>query len=139
MSIKTYKILPKEAINIRTSVFTIEQGFSEEFDDIDDISTHLVKFQEDEPIGTCRFYYDKSLNSYAIGRIAVVKDCRGLGFGTELLKEAEQQIKNLNQTSVRLCAQLHLKEFYESHGYIAFGEIIYDEHCPHINMQKKFS
>ena len=42
MKIKVYDYLPQEAINIRTTVFSEEQGFKNEFDDIDKIATHIV-------------------------------------------------------------------------------------------------
>ena len=42
MIIESFDYLPLEAKNIRETVFVNEQGFNYEFDDIDDIATHLV-------------------------------------------------------------------------------------------------
>ncbi|MBO8427104.1 MAG: GNAT family N-acetyltransferase, partial [Firmicutes bacterium] len=67
--IKSFKILPEEAINIRTKVFVEEQGFKEEFDTIDKIAEHLILFVDDNPIGTCRYY--KKDDSYYFGRLAI--------------------------------------------------------------------
>ena len=63
MNYKIYDQLPQEAKEIRIKVFMEEQGFKDEFDDLDDLCQHLVVFGNNQPIGTCRFYYDESLKS----------------------------------------------------------------------------
>ena len=60
MNYKIYDQLPQEAKKIRIKVFMEEQGFKDEFDDLDDLCQHLVVF-DNQPIGTCRFYYDDPL------------------------------------------------------------------------------
>ena len=77
MNYKIYDQLPQEAKEIRIKVFMEEQGFKDEFDDLDDLCQHLVVFENNQPIGTCRFYYDESLKSNVLGRIAVIKEYRG--------------------------------------------------------------
>ena len=37
---------------------------------------------------------------------------------------------------IYLGAQTHAQTFYEQLGYHPCGEIFYDEHCPHIPMEK---
>ena len=76
MNTKIFTILPQEAKNIRIEVFMKEQGFENEFDEIDTISHHIVVFDEGKPIGTCRFF--KENNHYTIGRVAVLKKYRNL-------------------------------------------------------------
>lgn len=71
MDTKMYTALPQEAKDIRIEVFMKEQGFENEFDDIDDMSHHIVVFDEEKPIGTCRFF--KENDHYTIGRVAVLK------------------------------------------------------------------
>ena len=44
MEIKIYNQLPDEAKEIRLEVFVKEQGFEEEFDDIDETAAHIVLF-----------------------------------------------------------------------------------------------
>ena len=41
MEIKIYNQLPDEAKEIRLEVFVKEQGFEEEFDDIDETAAHI--------------------------------------------------------------------------------------------------
>lgn len=55
MFIKLYDEIPKEAKTIREAVFIKEQGFKEEFDEIDDVAKHVLLFDGDIPVGTCRF------------------------------------------------------------------------------------
>ena len=52
MNYKIYDQLPQEAKEIRIKVFMEEQGFKDEFDDLDDLCQHLVVFGNNQPIGT---------------------------------------------------------------------------------------
>jgi hypothetical protein len=74
MIIKEYNYLPEEARKIRTEVFVKEQRFVEEFDEIDNIAKHMVLYEREQPISTCRIYFDIKKQSFVIGRIAVVKE-----------------------------------------------------------------
>ena len=135
MNTKIFTILPQEAKNIRIEVFMKEQGFENEFDDIDDISFHIVVFDEERPIGTCRFF--KENNHYTIGRVAVLKKYRNLHIGNSLLESAENEIKKLNGDLIVVHAQVRVSPFYEKQGYIQFGQIDDDEGVPHMWMKKK--
>ena len=130
--IKSFKILPEEAINIRTKVFVEEQGFKEEFDTIDKIAEHLILFADDNPIGTCRYY--KKDDSYYFGRLAILKEYRNKNYGGLLLKEAINNLKKENAHKVILNSQLSAKDFYIKHGFLQEGEVFYEEGCPHIKM-----
>lgn len=136
MEIKSYSSLPEEAAFIRTEVFMKEQGFKDEFDDIDEISTHLVLFIDSEPAGVCRYYFSEEKNQYLVGRIAVLKKFRGQKLGSHILLAAEEEIKNKGGKVSSLSAQVRASEFYEKMGYKKEGEIFYDEYCPHIWMHK---
>lgn len=133
--IKSFKILPEEAINIRTKVFVEEQGFKEEFDSIDKIAEHLILFVDDNPIGACRYY--KKDDSYYFGRLAILKEYRNKNYGSLLLKEAINNLKKENAHKVILNSQLSAKDFYIKHGFLQEGEVFYEEGCPHIKMYFK--
>lgn len=136
MNTKTYTTLPQEAKDIRVEVFMKEQGFENEFDDIDDISFHIVVFDEEKPIGTCRFF--KENNHYTIGRVAVLKEYRNQHIGNVLLERAEKEIKKLNGDLIVVHAQVRVSPFYEKQGYIQFGQIDDDdEGVPHMWMKKR--
>lgn len=139
MEIKVYDKLPASAAEIRVKVFVDEQGFSKEleFDESEAIATHLVGFCDDSFAATSRFFYHEGHKAYLIGRIAVLKEHRGKGLGGKIVTAAEEEIKKLGGTKTVIHAQLRVKEFYESLGYEAFGEIDLEEGVEHIMMQKK--
>ena len=89
MFIKIYDEIPEEAKTIREAVFIKEQGFKDEFDEIDDVAKHVLLFEGDIPVGTCRFFFSEERNCYVIGRIAVRKEFRGKRYGEKMLQGAE--------------------------------------------------
>ncbi len=129
--------LPLEAVRIRTEVFIDEQGFKEEFDDIDNIALHAVLYHDDIPIAVSRIYYDEERKSYIIGRIAVIKPFRGQGIGRIIMENAERIVRNKKGTRLSLHAQERASEFYRKQGYSETGEKDYDEYCPHVWMTKE--
>lgn len=128
-------VLPEEARLLRTLIFIEEQGFVREFDDLDDTAVHIVAFDGDKPIGTCR-YYPRPDGSYAIGRIAVAREYRGKGVGSALVLEAERRVALLGAKTTVVSAQLRAAGFYRSLGYIEQGSPYPEEHVPHILMVK---
>lgn len=135
MNTKIFTSLPQDAKDIRIEVFMNEQGFENEFDEIDTISHHIVAFDEEKPIGTCRFF--KENNHYTIGRVAVLKKYRNQHIGNLLIRTAEKEIKKLNGDLIVVHAQVRICPFYEKQGYIQFGQIDDDEGVPHMWMKKK--
>ncbi len=137
MYTKLYNTLPEEARKIREEVFIQEQGFKNEFDEIDIHANHLILYDNKRPIATCRFFAHGLPEDYVIGRIAVIKEYRGQNIGTYLLKAAETEIKKIGGKRIFLHAQNKVKNFYEKRGYSSFGKIELDEYCPHVWMSKE--
>lgn len=92
MNTKIFTTFPQEAKDIRIEVFVKEEGFKNEFDEIDTISHHIVAFDEGKPIGTCRFF--KENDHYTIGRVAVLKEYRNQHIGNLLIRTAEKERLN---------------------------------------------
>ena len=136
MEIKRYDSLPQEAKDIREKVFVEEQDFKEEFDAADGLSVHLVAFDCGKPVATCRFYRKADTASFVLGRIAVVKECRGRHIGARLIACAEDMLKN-EADFILIHAQTRVRSFYEKQGYTAFGEEDFEEDCPHVWMKKR--
>lgn len=136
-----YKILDnledaKNAIMIREKVFMEEQGFENEFDDIDHRCFHLELYDEDKPVGCARIYtYDNKV--YILGRVAVLKQYRKKHYGSKLIELLEMKAKELKAERIELSAQSRVSAFYEKLGYKKYGEEYMDEHCPHIKMVKE--
>jgi predicted GNAT family N-acyltransferase len=137
MDIKLYEQLPEDAKYIRRNVFIEEQGFENEFDDIDDMSTHILIYESSDPVATCRLYYNDERQSFVIGRIAVLEKFRGKNYGVELIKMAEQEIVKMQGKTVHLSAQVRVSAFYKKNGYIALDEVYVDEGCLHVWMKKE--
>lgn len=137
MQIKMYERLPEQAILIRKSVFMGEQGFKNEFDEVDEIATHIVIFENDKPVATCRFFYSEQKDCFVIGRIAVSKIYRGKNYGAVIIKNVEKEIYNQGGMRIVLSAQCRASQFYKKQGYQIQGDSYLDEGCPHIWMYKE--
>ncbi|MGN1106807.1 MAG: GNAT family N-acetyltransferase [Huintestinicola sp.] len=126
-----------EAAEIRKAVFIEEQGFENEFDEIDGYAFHAVLFAEDDFPIACGRLYSSDGKRFIIGRIAVLKQFRSKGFGEKIVTALENKACELGGTETELSAQVRAKGFYERLGYSPFGEEYFDEYCPHIAMRKK--
>lgn len=134
-----YEGIPNQAKEVRQKVFVNEQGFYNEFDDIDETATHIVMFDEDKtPVATCRIFWDTVMNTHILGRLAVIKEYRGRTIGSVIVREAEKYIQKNGGKSIVLHAQCRLTAFYQKLGFAEFGDIGDDEGCPHIWMKKAF-
>ena len=134
--IETYRFMPEDAMKVRVLVFVEEQGFVDEFDEIDAVATHFVAYDGDHPVGTCRLFWDDIKKRYTVGRLAVVKEYRGRSLGRQLLASAEEETKKLGGEALYLHAQCRAEGFYQKAGYTSFGPVEPEEGCPHIWMVK---
>ena len=98
-----------------------EQGFKYEFDETDHLAKHMLLFEDDIPVATCRFFFSVERDCYVIGRIAVSKEFRGKQYGEKMLQGA----------------QCRVAEFYKKQGYMELNDIHMDEDCPHTWMRKE--
>ncbi len=129
--------LPKEAKEIREEVFVKEQGFADEFDEIDSRSWHLVLYLDQTPIATGRVY-EEDPETYRIGRVCVRKPFRGQSVGTYVVKFLCNKAISLGARKAVLLAQLDKQSFYDRIGFRPDpnGEIVLNEGVPHIEMTK---
>ena len=134
---KGYASMPTEAKEIREEVFVREQGFAEEFDEIDAYAVHILLFCGDRAIGTCRIF--ECDGSWQIGRVALVREFRGRGCGRRLLAAAEAHIQRQGGARCSLHAQTRAQAFYEKCGYRPCGKPFDEEGCPHVAMTKSLN
>lgn len=139
MTYEVFDRLPAEAVSIRKSVFVKEQGFCDEFDETDNYAKHIVAFDKGQPAATCRFFENQERDAYIVGRIAVLKQYRGMKIGASLLEKAEMQVRALGGRRIFLHAQQQAVPFYAKQGYQAFGEIEFEEGVAHIWMGKNLT
>lgn len=119
---------------IRTRVFTSEQGADadSEFDKYDDTSLFALLYEADKPVGTARIAQTSS--GIKIGRIAILKECRGKGYGADIVKAVMQRAFDMGADRVLVDAQNYAVPFYEKLGFTVIGTEILDRGLPHIPM-----
>ena len=131
--------LTEDARSIREKVFVEEQGWQDEFDDIDSVSIHVVVYHNGVPVGTGRLFrkdQNPSSDVYIIGRVAVLAEYRKLHLGNKIMEFLEEKAKELGAVKLELSAQCRARGFYDKNGYVAVGDEYLDGDCPHILMAK---
>lgn len=125
----------EDAANIRQTVFVDEQGFENEFDEIDETAYHLVIYDKTVPIATGRMY-PKDQTTMILGRVATIKDYRGQNIGSLIVTLLENKARELNYQTTELSAQQRVQGFYEKLNYQVEGDTYFDEWCLHVKMKK---
>ena len=118
---------------IRYEVFVDEQNVPEELeiDGLDGEAKHVLTFVDGLPIGTGRILSDGH-----VGRVAVLKNFRGLGIGKSIMKELIKCAQDLSLEKVWLSSQWHAHSFYLDLGFVCVGEIYKEAGIDHIKMFK---
>ena len=137
MIIQILNAINDDIKQIRIDVFINEQGFENEFDDIDKTAKFVLLSIDGKAVGTCRFFPSNIDGDAHIGRMAVRKLYRGQNLGSKIMHAAENGIRRDGCKTCSLSAQVQARPFYESLGYVAEGEEYLDEGCPHILMRKQ--
>ena len=121
---------------VRTPVFIVEQLVTPKFewDELDASAVHLLATLDNEAIACLRI-----IDYHKIGRMAVLKEYRGMGLGAALLLEAVHICKLHGSTSIYLSAQTHAIAFYEKCGFKVTSAEYQDVHIPHVDMQLELS
>ena len=103
--IEAYDHLLETARAIREQVFIRERDWRPEFDEWDAVAVHLLAFDGNRTVATCRFYADPDHSDqpgrYVIARLAVLPDAQGRGIGSQLLADAERRIAHSEEPSPR--------------------------------------
>jgi hypothetical protein len=130
-----YRSNSKDICAIRYEVFVGEQNVPDELeiDGLDDEAKHVLAFVDDVPIGTGRILSDGH-----IGRVAVLKNFRGLGIGKSIMKELIKWAQDMNLEKVWLSSQWHAHSFYLDLDFVCVGEIYKEAGIDHIKMFRVF-
>ncbi len=116
---------------IRYEVFVDEQNVPEELeiDGLDGEAKHVLTFVDGVPMGTGRILSDGH-----IGRVAVLKNYRGLGIGKSIMKELIKCAQDMSLEKVWLSSQWHAHSFYLDLGFVCVGEVYKEAGIEHIKM-----
>jgi ElaA protein len=141
-----WKIKPFEALTVnelydllklRSEIFVVEQNCVYlDLDGKDKIALHLYGEFEGKIVAHARlFKAGISFDNASIGRVVVDAKYRDRKWGHDLMREAIVGIKfHFNESKITIGAQLYLKKFYESHGFVQTSEMYLEDDIPHIDM-----
>jgi predicted GNAT family N-acyltransferase len=123
----------EEASRIRFTVFVEEQGVPREIeiDDRDAGCVHAIARLEGRAVGTGRLLPDAH-----IGRMAVLRECRGTGVGSRILETLIEAARRRGDREVVLSAQVHAMPFYARHGFGPIGGVYEEAGIPHQDMRR---
>jgi ElaA protein len=127
-------------IKLRNEVFVVEQNcIFQDADDKDQKCYHFMGKAENQLAAYARLVpAGVSYEYVSIGRIVTSPRFRNIGAGKALLDMAIQQCTLLfNEQTIKIGAQLYLKNFYESFGFIQTGDVYDEDGIPHIEMLRK--
>ncbi|RZL39184.1 MAG: GNAT family N-acetyltransferase [Pedobacter sp.] len=124
-------------LQLRAEVFVVEQNcVYQDIDGKDLKSTHLMAWEDENLVAYTRLVpIGISFTEASIGRVITSPRYRGLGIGVTLMEKSIAKTLEIYQTDrIRIGAQLYLKKFYESLGFVAEGEEFLEDGIPHIEM-----
>ncbi len=137
IEIGEWHLMQAPAQAVRTAVFVHEQGIApeDEWDADDATALHAVLFDENgQALGNARLL-QPSATVVKVGRMAVLKDARGNGYGARLLQALIRCARQRSHKEVRLSAQRTAESFYAAHGFVAVGEPFDEVDIPHVEMR----
>jgi ElaA protein len=124
-------------IQLRNEVFVLEQNcVFQDADDKDQKCYHLMGRAGDDLAAYARLVPPGvSYTFVSIGRIVTSPKYRNKGAGKVLLNTAIEKCNYLfGEQAIKIGAQLYLKKFYESLGFVQAGEVYDEDGIPHIEM-----
>jgi len=107
-------------------------------DNKDQFSCHLLGFAENELVAYTRLIDAGKVYDYmSIGRVVTSPKYRRTGIGKELMHVSIEKCYALFGTGpIKIGAQLYLKKFYESFGFVQSSEVYDEDGIDHIEMIK---
>jgi predicted GNAT family N-acyltransferase len=137
IEIGEWPMMQAAAQAVRTAVFVHEQGIDpeDEWDAADATALHAVLFDlNGQPLGTARLL-QPSAGLAKVGRMAVLKEARGQGYGARLLQALLREARRHSNKEVRLSAQRTAEKFYAAHGFVVVGEPFDEVGIAHVEMR----
>ncbi|MFF7710087.1 GNAT family N-acetyltransferase [Pseudomonas sp. NPDC007930] len=119
---------------IREAVFVVEQAVppEQEWDGDDEHAVHFLACEGEFAVGTARLTPDGH-----IGRVAVLKDWRGLSIGEALLQAAIAQAARQGLGELKLTAQVQARAFYERQGFEVVSDEFVEAGIAHVDMLRR--
>jgi ElaA protein len=126
-------------LRLRSAIFVVEQNCVYlDLDGKDKLALHLFGESEGKIVAYSRLFKPGiTFDNASIGRVVVDANFRDRKWGHDLMREAIAGIKNhFGESKITIGAQLYLKKFYESHGFIQSSDMYLEDDIPHIEMKR---
>jgi ElaA protein len=127
-------------LQLRNEVFVVEQNcVFQDADDKDQKCYHLMGFHENKLVAYTRLAPSRLIYEQpSIGRVITAPVVRSKGVGKLLMQQSIDTVYNLfGKVDIKIGAQLHLKGFYESFGFVQISDVYDEDGIDHIYMLKK--
>ena len=130
-----------EILTLRSRVFVVEQQcIFLDMDGLDRQAHHIAGYVEGKLVASTRILgAGTAYPGYpSIGRVVTAPEARGKAYGFKLMEESLKKLYELyGNVPVKIGAQLYLKRFYESLGFLQSGEMYLEDGIEHIPMVKQ--
>jgi ElaA protein len=129
-----------DLLKLRSEIFVVEQNCVYlDLDGKDKVALHLFGEFEGAIVAHARLLKPGiSFDNASIGRVVVDINYRDRKWGHDLMREAIAGIaKHYGESKITIGAQLYLKKFYESHGFLQISETYLEDDIPHIDMKRE--
>ena len=124
-------------MQLRNEVFVVEQNCVYQDADNKDVKCfHFMGWDNATLVAYTRIIPQGiSYTQASIGRVVTNPKYRGTGAGRELMQlSINHTYKLFNCTAIKIGAQLYLKKFYESLGFVQCSQQYLEDNIPHIEM-----
>ena len=129
-----------DILKLRSEIFVVEQNCVYlDIDGKDKQALHLFGEFEGKIVGYSRLFKPGiTFDNASIGRVVVDANYRDRKWGHDLMREAIAGIKHhFGESQITIGAQLYLKKFYESHGFVQTSEMYLEDDITHIEMKRE--
>jgi ElaA protein len=131
-----------ELLRLRSEVFVVEQqSIFTDMDNKDQKCHHLLGWKDGLLLAYCRIVpIGISYEFPSIGRIVVSPKGRGMGLGQELMHVSIASLEELHgRGNIRIGAQVYLRKFYGSFGFVETSGEYDEDGIAHIEMTRIIS
>jgi ElaA protein len=129
-----------DILRLRSEIFVVEQNCVYlDLDGKDKLALHLFGEFEGKIVAYSRLFKPGiTFDNASIGRVVVAANYRNRKWGHDLMREAIAGIQShFGESKITIGAQLYLKKFYESHGFVQTSEMYLEDDIPHIEMKRE--
>ena len=124
-------------LQLRNEVFVVEQNCPyQDADDKDQKSLHFMGWDANTLVAYTRIIPQGiSYAEASIGRVVTSPKYRRTGAGRQLMQlSISNTLQQFNCTQIKIGAQLYLKQFYETLGFVQCSDQYLEDDIPHIEM-----